>query len=146
MIGGLILAAGAGTRFGGESKLLAPLDGRPLVEYAIRAQCDVDDSSGSWSCLARTLQSCAIRSTSGGRSPSCARTGTRARLLPCDAVSGRSRDIHELHDASQCQIVYFAGSADRELESVVAALDRHATLTVSDGEAGDAAAMIAMMI
>lgn len=43
MIGGLILAAGAGTRFGGESKLLAPLDGRPLVEYAIRAQCDVDE-------------------------------------------------------------------------------------------------------
>lgn len=43
MIAGLILAAGAGTRFGSESKLLAPLDGRPLVEYAIRAQCDVDE-------------------------------------------------------------------------------------------------------
>ena len=43
MIAGLILAAGAGTRFGEESKLLAPLDGRPLVEYAIRAQCDVDE-------------------------------------------------------------------------------------------------------
>jgi CTP:molybdopterin cytidylyltransferase MocA len=42
MIGGLILAAGAGTRFGGErSKLVADLDGRPLLEYAIRAQCSV---------------------------------------------------------------------------------------------------------
>lgn len=36
MIGGLVLAAGAGTRFGGR-KQLAELDGRPLVEYAIRA-------------------------------------------------------------------------------------------------------------
>jgi len=32
LIAGLILAAGAGTRFGDESKLLATLDGRPLVE------------------------------------------------------------------------------------------------------------------
>ncbi len=42
MIAGLILAAGAGTRFGEESKLLAPLDGRPLVEFAIRAQCEAE--------------------------------------------------------------------------------------------------------
>jgi molybdenum cofactor cytidylyltransferase len=41
MIAGLILAAGAGTRFGEESKLLAELDGRPLVEHAIRAACAV---------------------------------------------------------------------------------------------------------
>jgi molybdenum cofactor cytidylyltransferase len=40
VIGGLILAAGAGTRFGSESsKLLAELDGRPLLEHAVRAQC-----------------------------------------------------------------------------------------------------------
>ncbi len=43
MIGGLILAAGAGTRFGTESKLLAELDGRPLLEYAVRAQCAVSE-------------------------------------------------------------------------------------------------------
>lgn len=41
MIAGLILAAGAGTRFGSEPKLLADLDGRPLLEHAVRAQCAV---------------------------------------------------------------------------------------------------------
>jgi molybdenum cofactor cytidylyltransferase len=42
MIAGLVLAAGAGTRFGGgESKLLADLDGRPLVERSIAAACAV---------------------------------------------------------------------------------------------------------
>jgi CTP:molybdopterin cytidylyltransferase MocA len=43
LIAGLILAAGAGTRFGEESKLLAPLDGRPLLHYAIRAQSEVEE-------------------------------------------------------------------------------------------------------
>jgi CTP:molybdopterin cytidylyltransferase MocA len=43
VIAGLVLAAGAGTRFGSDSKLLAELDGRPLLDYAIRAQCDVPE-------------------------------------------------------------------------------------------------------
>jgi molybdenum cofactor cytidylyltransferase len=36
LIGGLVLAAGAGKRFG-SSKQLAELDGRPLLEHSIRA-------------------------------------------------------------------------------------------------------------
>ena len=40
MICGLVLAAGAGTRFGDEPKQLAELAGRPLLEWAVRAQCD----------------------------------------------------------------------------------------------------------
>ncbi len=43
MIAGLILAAGEGTRFGPEPKLLADFEGRPLVEHAIRAQCGVSE-------------------------------------------------------------------------------------------------------
>jgi CTP:molybdopterin cytidylyltransferase MocA len=37
LIGGLILAAGAGTRFGDDAKLLAELDGRPVVEHVVAA-------------------------------------------------------------------------------------------------------------
>jgi CTP:molybdopterin cytidylyltransferase MocA len=37
---GVILAAGAGTRFGPSPKQLARLDGRPLLEHAIAAQID----------------------------------------------------------------------------------------------------------
>jgi len=40
-LAGLILAAGEGTRFGPTPKLLAELDGRPLLEHALRAQCEV---------------------------------------------------------------------------------------------------------
>ena len=42
MTSGLILAAGEGTRFGPDSpKQLAALRGRPLLEWAVRAQCAV---------------------------------------------------------------------------------------------------------
>jgi len=40
MIGGLVLAAGAGRRFGGR-KLIAELDGRPLLDHAIEAMLAV---------------------------------------------------------------------------------------------------------
>ena len=39
---GLILAAGAGRRFGDAPKQLAPLGGRPLLQWAVDAQCAVD--------------------------------------------------------------------------------------------------------
>jgi molybdenum cofactor cytidylyltransferase len=41
LICGLLLAAGAGTRFGDKPKQLAELEGRPLLEHAIAAQCAV---------------------------------------------------------------------------------------------------------
>jgi molybdenum cofactor cytidylyltransferase len=41
LICGLVLAAGEGTRFGPEPKLCALLDGRPLLEHAVAAQCAV---------------------------------------------------------------------------------------------------------
>lgn len=41
MNGGLILAAGEGVRFGKEPKLLADLEGRPVLEHAVRSQCAV---------------------------------------------------------------------------------------------------------
>jgi CTP:molybdopterin cytidylyltransferase MocA len=42
VVAGLILAAGAGTRFGDTPKQLAPLGGRPLLQWAVDAQCAVD--------------------------------------------------------------------------------------------------------
>jgi len=58
-------------------------------------------------------------------------------VLRGETVNGRpmvARRLHELRELTQCQIVFIAGSADGELESIVAALDRRATLTVSDLE------------
>jgi CTP:molybdopterin cytidylyltransferase MocA len=41
VIAGLVLAAGGGTRFGPDTKLLADLDGRPVLEWAVAAPCAV---------------------------------------------------------------------------------------------------------
>jgi len=43
LICGLILAAGGGTRFGERPKLLAELEGRPILQYAVAAQCKVSE-------------------------------------------------------------------------------------------------------
>jgi molybdenum cofactor cytidylyltransferase len=43
LICGLILAAGAGTRFGERPKLLAELDGRPILQHSVAAQCQVSE-------------------------------------------------------------------------------------------------------
>jgi hypothetical protein len=66
-----------------------------------------------------------------------------------ETISGRPMVVRRLHnpgDVSGCQVVFIAGSAERELESVVASLDNHSTLTVSDIEgAARRGAMIRMM-
>jgi hypothetical protein len=69
-----------------------------------------------------------------------------------ETVGGRPMVVRRLHglpqlrEAGGCQIVYITGSADRELEAVVAELDRRATLTVSDLEgAAQRGAMVRMM-
>jgi len=66
-----------------------------------------------------------------------------------ESIGGRPmivRRLHEPGDVSQCQILFIAGSADQELESVLATLDHRATLTVSDLEgAARRGAMIRMM-
>jgi molybdenum cofactor cytidylyltransferase len=41
-VGGLVLAAGEGSRFEGGVKQLAPLDGRPLLEHALAAISELD--------------------------------------------------------------------------------------------------------
>jgi molybdenum cofactor cytidylyltransferase len=43
VIAGLVLAAGSGTRFGSQPKLLAELDGRPLLEHVLAAACAVPE-------------------------------------------------------------------------------------------------------
>lgn len=42
-LGAVILAAGGSVRFGNQPKLLAELDGRPVLDYAIRAACAVPE-------------------------------------------------------------------------------------------------------
>jgi molybdenum cofactor cytidylyltransferase len=43
LVAGLILAAGAGTRFGESSKLVADLEGRPLLEWSVATACSVTE-------------------------------------------------------------------------------------------------------
>jgi hypothetical protein len=66
-----------------------------------------------------------------------------------ETVGGRPmvvRRLSSLPQAGQCQIVFIAGSAADELESVVAALGGRAVLTVSDVEgAARRGAMIRML-
>jgi molybdenum cofactor cytidylyltransferase len=40
-VAGVVLAAGTGSRFGERNKLLAPVDGSPLVRHAVASVCEV---------------------------------------------------------------------------------------------------------
>jgi CTP:molybdopterin cytidylyltransferase MocA len=96
MIGGLILAAGAGTRFGSDgSKLLAELDGRPLLEHAIRAQCEVAELERIVVVLGAYAEAILARVEF-----------MRAKPVVCEAwLSGQSASLRcglaALHDASR---------------------------------------------
>ena len=97
MIAGLILAAGAGTRFGEQPKQLAELDGRPLLEHAIRAQCAVAELERVVVVLGSHADEVLERGASFGRaSPSSARTGATARRRRCALGLPRWRDADKV--------------------------------------------------
>jgi len=66
-----------------------------------------------------------------------------------ESVSGRPLLVHRVQEAAdlpRCQILFIPRSAERELDSLVASLDRRATLTVSDIEdASQRGVMIRLM-
>ena len=88
MIGGLILAAGAGTRFGDQPKLLAPTwTGARWSSTRSERSARSQNSSGSWSCSARTPTRCSIRSSfERARAHRLRGLERRARPHRCDAV------------------------------------------------------------
>jgi molybdenum cofactor cytidylyltransferase len=103
MIAGLILAAGAGTRFGESTKLLAELDGRPLVEHAVRAVSAVPEIERIVVVLGAAADDVLARADLGRAEPvicpdwSCG----QAASLRCGlrALAGASRVIVTLGDA-----------------------------------------------
>jgi CTP:molybdopterin cytidylyltransferase MocA len=95
LIAGLILAAGEGTRFGPEPKLLAELEGRPLLEYAVRAQCSVPELERVVVVLGAHANRLLARVDFG-----------RAEPVVCDAwregqAASLRRGIEELRDAER---------------------------------------------
>ena len=53
-VGAVVLAAGRSTRMGGRNKLLAPLDGVPVVRRSVDAGCSVNPTPGRRVTLGRT--------------------------------------------------------------------------------------------
>ena len=88
-VGGLILAAGEGRRFGG-AKQLAEVRGRPLLAHAVAAMRGVPRSTRSWSCSARAPTRCAPAWTSRACDVVVPTTGPRARRRRCAAACTRS--------------------------------------------------------
>ena len=93
-IGGIVLAAGEGKRFGGV-KQIAKLDGRPLLEHAIRAMLAVPSISPVVVVLgAHAERDPGRRSTSAASTSSSASagpTGSPPRCRPASPRSARSR-------------------------------------------------------
>lgn len=82
-IAGLVLAAGEGTRFGASPKQLADFHGRPLLEWAVRAQCDVAELSPVLVVLGSSAAAIAARVDFG-----------RAETVVCDEwKSGQARSL-----------------------------------------------------
>jgi len=57
------------------------------------------------------------------------------RMVTGESVNGRPltvRRVRSAAEASKCQILFIHQSEDRRLDELMAALDRHSTLTVSD--------------
>jgi hypothetical protein len=57
------------------------------------------------------------------------------RVVTGEFVNGRAvavRRVRSVAEASKCQILFIHQSEDRRLDELLAALDRHSTLTVSD--------------
>jgi molybdenum cofactor cytidylyltransferase len=83
VICGLVLAAGAGTRFGDQPKQLAELQGRPLLEWAVRSQCD-----------APVLERVVVVLGSSARRIRCAVAFGRAEVVVCpDWDAGQSASL-----------------------------------------------------
>lgn len=130
MIGGLILAAGAGTRFGDTPKQLAPFHGRPLLEAAIRAQCTVP-----------SVERVVVVLGSRAQQVRAAVDFDRAETVVCDAwESGQAaslrRGLAEFPDASS--VVITLGDAPLVTPEVIALFTGEAprTRAVYDGRPG----------
>ena len=88
-VAGLVLAAGGGTRFGASPKQLADFHGRPLLEWAVRAQCDVAELSRVVVVLGSHADARSARAwISVAPRRSCALTGSPARRRRCGAGWG----------------------------------------------------------
>ena len=86
---GLILAAGAGTRFGEQTKQLADLRGKPLLQHAV----DAMNAALPRAVVVLGHDADAIRAAvdfGPARGRACARTGRRARASRCAPAWPRS--------------------------------------------------------
>ena len=88
-VAGLVLAAGAGTRFGAQTKQLAELRGKPLLQYAVDAMTAVLPCVVVLGHDAEAIRARVDFGPRRGRS--CARTGRAARASRCGAGWPRCR-------------------------------------------------------